>query len=331
MEENNCEATAEKLGLKQIGDSSYYEKLYEYSGNTIIAYWGEGEFHKILECTMRSFLTPPIHVASIDCLYLSCVDGQKLINRNGVILSAPGDFVRINSCCREGDVNKKTALLSVTNDNGNHNAVIVRDMGNSEYKWCLLFPPGGEGGVSIDGNVGNGNVFVKKGDNVLFLETLVRTKAYSYRVPLLTKWSPETIFLQKYSDYNRKIHEYEVWQNGNFIWDFNTHKVITSIRFLFWHPWVAHLKCNGREGLIDLKNKEIILPFEYKNINVEEGDFAFMIAGNGARCLYDILERKWVVHESDGWTWSKKRKQYRIFTDESRRAAFYYKSRELCE
>jgi len=52
----------------------------------------------------------------------------------------------------------------VTDDNGNHNAAIVRDMGNGEYKWCLLFPPGGECGVSIDGNRSDrGNVFVKTG------------------------------------------------------------------------------------------------------------------------------------------------------------------------
>jgi len=73
------------------------------------------------------------------------------------------------------------------------------------------------------------------------------------------------------------------------------------------------------------------LPFVYKNISVEEGNFAFMIAANGTRCLYDLVECKWIVTESDGWTGSKKRKQYRIFTGESKRAVFYYKSRELCE
>jgi len=149
-------------------------------------------------------------------------------------------------------------------------------------------------------------------------------------MPSLTNGSPEVVFLQKYSDYNRKVHEYEVWQNGNFIWNFNTNKIITSMRFLFWHPWVAHVKCSGREGLIDLKSKEILLPFLYKNISVEDGDFAFMITLDGHRCLYDISERKWVVSEIDGWTGSKKRKQYRVFIGEAeRRAVFYYKDREL--
>jgi hypothetical protein len=331
MKENNPEAVAERLGLKQIGNSAYYEKLYEHSGNTIVAYWEEGEFHEIIEYKPRGFLTLPVHIASLDAIYLSCIDGQRLINRNGIILSAPGDFVTINCYCREGDAVKKTALLNVTDVDGNSNVAIIRDMGGGEYKWGLLFSDGSKGFVSIDGNNSSkGNVFVKRGSDVLFLETLTRTKAYSYRVPLPVRGSPSIVLLQKNDDYNRQVHEYQVWEDGNFAWSFNTSRIINSARFLFWHPNIAHVKCMKGEGLIDLKNKEIILPFEYKNINVEEGDFAFMIAGNGARCLYDIAERKWVVAESDGWVQSKKRKQYRVFMGESeRRAVFYYKERVL--
>jgi len=100
------------------------------------------------------------------------------------------------------------------------------------------------------------------------------------------------VFLQKNDDYSRKVHEYQVWEDGNFAWSFDINRVITKAEFLYGHPFVAHIRCSGREGLIDLKSKEIILPNVYKKITVEENDFAYAITLDGRRCLYDILERK---------------------------------------
>jgi len=329
MKEDNPEAAATRLGLKQVSNSNYYYEKPNGQDKSAVVYWEDGEFYKITECTARNSLMPPIiYIASLDALYLSCNDGQRLINRNGTILSAPRDFYAIN-CCREGDITKKTALLNVTDHNGSNNAVIVKDVGNDEYKWGLLFPRDNKGFIFLDGN--GGSVFIKKGDNVLFLKTLVQTRAYSYKVPLTTKGSPSVVFLQKNDDYNRKLHEYQVWEDGNFAWSFDINRVISRVEFLHGHPFVAHIRCNGREGLLDLKSREIILLNVYKKITVEENDFAYAITLDGHRCLYDISERKWVVAESDGWVGSKKRKQYRIFTSESKRAVFYYGSRELHE
>jgi hypothetical protein len=330
MEENNPEAAAARLGLRCIGNSDYYEKPGEH-GKAVIAYWKDGGFHKITEYAARNSLIPSaIYIASLDAVYLSCTDGQRLINRAGIILSAPGNFARINCCCQEGDALKKTALLNITDDSGNLNAAIVRDAGNGEYKWGLLFPQGTKGFVSIDGNGSSGSTLVQKGSDILFLETLTRAKAYSYMMPRLAKGSPEIIFLQKNNDYNRKAHEYEAWQNGKLAWSFDTDRVIEYVSFLFGHPWVAHFKCKGAEGLIDMKSREAILPMAYRKIQIEEGDFAYAISGNGHRCLYDIADRKWIVPENDGWPKSKKARNARLFYGAfKRKVKFYYKGREL--
>jgi len=72
---------------------------------------------------------------------------------------------------------------------------------------------------------------------------------------------------------------------------FEASRVITYVSLLLGHPWVAHVRCRWVEGLVDLKSREIILPMAYRKIQVEEGDFAYMIVGDWNSYLYDIAER----------------------------------------
>ncbi|MDR0515616.1 MAG: hypothetical protein LBH25_01055 [Fibromonadaceae bacterium] len=315
---------AAKLGLKRIGDSDYCESEPNEQGKVTIAYHDGCEFQKISEYAMKNKHTLPIHISSLNAVYLSCADGQFLINRDGAILSAPGDFARINYI-RETSISKDIALLQVSNSSWQENVAIVKDMGNGEYKWGLLFPDG-NGGARV---IGDNYAIVKKGNDVLFLETLAKTKAYSYVVPVMMRGSPETVFLQKGDD-SSKVREYEVWQNGRPIWMVDIGHHISYALFVSGRPWMAQIKCWGAEGLIDVKRKEVILPAVYKKVSVEEGDFAYVITHDGAKCLYDLAEDKWIVSESDGWMHSEKRKGVRIFAGEfKRRAVFCYKEREL--
>jgi hypothetical protein len=291
-----------------------------------IAYHDGCEFQKIGEYTAGSKRMIALHIASLNAVYLSCIEGQFLINQDGVILSAPGDFARIN-CISEPAISKNIALLNVSNACGQDNIAIVKDTGNGEYKWGLLFPDG-NGEAKI---IGDNHAIAKKGYDVLFLETLARTKACSYVVPVMMRGSPEAVFLKKENG-NYEAHEYEAWINGVLAWAFKVSHHISYALFISGRPWMAQIKCWGAEGLIDLKRKEIILPAEYKKVSVEEGDFAYVITHDGVKCLYDLAEDKWIVSESDGWVHSEKRKGVRIFAGEfKRRAVFCYETRELRE
>jgi len=316
---------AARLGLKLInGSVIYYENEIDEHGKITIAYHDGCEFKKIGEYATKNKHTLPIHISSLNAVYLSCADGQFLMNRDGVILSAPGDFSSINYI-RETSINTNIALLHVSNASKQENIAIVKDMGNGEYKWGLLFPDGNGGARTI----GDNHAIVKKGNDVLFLETLAKTKAYSYVVPVMMRGSPETVFLQKGDD-SGEIREYEVWQNGRLIWTVDIGRHISYVLFVSGRPWMAQIKCWGAEGLIDLKRKEAILPAIYKKVSVEEGDYAYVITHGGVKCLYDLTEDKWIVPESDGWMHSEKQKGVRIFAGEfKRRAVFCHKEREL--
>jgi hypothetical protein len=315
---------AAKLGLKRIGDSVYYESEPSEHGKVTIAYHDGCEFRKIGEYANGSKRMIALHIGSLNAVYLSCIEGQFLICQHGVILSAPKDFAKIH-CLKETEISNKVVLLKVAVADGDENIAIVKREETGGYKWGLVFPPG-KGETRI---IGDNHAIVKKGYDVLFLETIARTEAYSYVVPVMMRGSPEAVLLKKENG-SYEAHEYEVWINGVLAWAFEISRHISYALFISGRPWMAQIKCWGGEGLIDLKRKKIILPTEYKKASVEEGDFSYVITHDGVKCLYDLAEDKWIVAESDGWVHSEKRKGVRIFTGEfRRRAVFCYETREL--
>jgi hypothetical protein len=160
--------------------------------------------------------------------------------------------------------------------------------------------------------------------DVLFLETLARARGYSYTVPLLVNGASEMIFLHKESG-SYESQEYEIWQGGTHTWTVEVGSPIKYVSFLPGHLCIAHVRCRGGEGLIDVERRETLLPAIYRKLSMDEIDFMYAVTHDGVRCLYDLGERKWAVPPGDQWIRSEKGKGCRVFLGETkRRAVFWY-------
>jgi len=158
----------DKLGPQQIADSAYSESKPDGQGKVAIFYLndeigGYTPISKSFQCAS--------YIPSFNALFLDGKEGECLLGQYGTIISAPGEFSKI---CHYWvpELNKKIVLLRVR-DADDENAVVVKDKGNGEYEWAMLFPCGSKGEVEI---IGGENAVIRKGEDVVFLETGVMTK-----------------------------------------------------------------------------------------------------------------------------------------------------------